>query len=83
VDQAASKPCPLWKRAIPLVATAILFTVLAGLAVWELEPRSRVRFFSTPPTRQLMVRPLINQRRGRTLLACRLDTRVEALQWRT
>jgi serine/threonine-protein kinase len=34
----AASRLPLWRRAIPLAATAVLFSVLAGAAVWNLKP---------------------------------------------
>jgi serine/threonine-protein kinase len=56
-EQRAAKPRPLWRRAIPLTATAILFSAIAGIAVWTLKPSAPLtvtRFPIAIPSGQLL-----------------------------
>jgi serine/threonine-protein kinase len=52
---------PLWKRAIPIVATAVLFSVVAAVAAWNLKPSPPVapvaRFPFTLPEGQQFTAP--------------------------
>src|SRR5262245_13169945 len=36
----AARPMPLWKRAIPVLATSILLSAITGFIVWSLRPAS-------------------------------------------
>ena len=57
--QPVSKPRPFWKRAIPILSTAIVFTAITAIAVWDLKPappEAVTRFsISIPPDQQLSV----------------------------
>src|SRR6516162_9604320 len=55
VEQPVLKPRPLWKRAIPVAATAVLFTAITAFVVWYWKPSVTplvTRFSITLPSDQ-------------------------------
>jgi serine/threonine-protein kinase len=64
---------PLWRRAVPFVATALLFGLVVGLAVWSQRPaleRQVTRFSLSVPTRfaQVPVLDVAVSSDGRTVV---------------
>jgi serine/threonine-protein kinase len=46
--QAAAKPQPLWRRAIPVLVTAIVFSVIAGVTAWNTRKPDPVNIVRLP-----------------------------------
>jgi len=58
-DRSIVQPRPLWKRAIPIVITAIVFSALASVIAWRLKPAPSVsvgRFSIFLPSGQIFTR---------------------------
>jgi len=58
ITPSAAKPRPLWRRAIPVLVTAVVFSALAGFAGWRLrspDPVPVTRFPLVLPDGQLML----------------------------